>query len=170
MDIILKWLPAIYEMHIGSGDFLIRSLISTEEPFSPDVIIRLFEESSYNSTLKWTMAYVLSIGKTTDIAAWVIDQLKNNPPTFERYGFFWALDRKVGLKTKDELFVLLQEVFAAYFGEEPLRLYRKYGRETEIPFLEEQLKTADTKGTREIRKVIEAIKNRKKTFVFPPVK
>ena len=35
VGVILKWLPKIYDGHVGAGEHLIRALINAEQPFGP---------------------------------------------------------------------------------------------------------------------------------------
>jgi hypothetical protein len=170
VSVILKWLPKIYKDHIGSAEHLIRALITTEEPFNPSVIIDLFENSDYNSTLKWTMAYVISISKVTDISDYIRDQLFNKPAAFERAGFLAAIDKNANFKSRQELMDALKKIFdkESYFWE-VFFLYRKYGRIEDIPFLEERRTTYDKKKAKELDKVINGIYNRKREHSFPLV-
>ena len=114
-DVILKWLPGIYKDHIGSGEHLIRALITTEKPFDPSAIIDLFENSEYNSTLKCTMAYVLAISKTHDITDYMLDQLLNKESRFERAEFLDCLTRKPRFQNNSELIGFLKRLFDKYF-------------------------------------------------------
>ena len=171
VNIILKWLPRIYEEHVGSGEHLIRALVLTEEDFDPKVIIDLFENTDYNSSLKWTMAYVLSISRVGDVSSYIKNQLFNKPENFERAGFLSALEANADFKSRDELVEALKRLFDKYiFHGKIFLLFRKFGRKEDIPFLEKRLKNSDKKKTREIEKVILGIKNRKREPVFPQKK
>jgi len=170
VSVILKWLPKIYKDHIGSAEHLIRALITTEEPFNPSVIIDLFENSDYNSTLKWTMAYVVSISKVNDISEYIRDQLFNKPATFESSGFLFALDKNANFKSKQELMDALRTIFDKYsYFEGVILFYKKYGGIEDIPFLEETRTAYDQKKAKEIDKVIDGIRNRKREHPFPVI-
>lgn len=171
VNVILKWLPRIYEEHIGSGEHLIRALVFTESEFEPKVIIDLFENSNYNSSLKWTMAHVLSISRVGDISKYITDQLFNKPATFERAGFLSSFEVNANFDTKDELINGIKKVFEKYsFFERIFLLFKKYGTLEDIPFLQDQLAKSDSKRGKEIKKIIESIKNKKRLPVFPKKK
>jgi hypothetical protein len=191
VEVILKWLPAIYHDHVGSGEHLIRALISAVEPFDPTIIIQLFETSSYNSSIKWTMAYVLAISKTHDISAYIKKQLLEQEGTFERAGFLYGLTKNAQIQSRAELVDILRQLFDKYciFGTYQL-LFKKYASVDDIPFLEERLrnphltdfisnlravhglldskeaKTAPKRFEREVTKMIEGIRKRKREHKF----
>lgn len=98
IELIIKWLPAIYKEHLGKGEHLIRALISAESPFNPSIIIDLFENSNYNQSIKWTMAYVLAVSKTDNIDAYIKDQLFDKESTFERSAFLLPLTERSKLQ------------------------------------------------------------------------
>lgn len=192
VEIILKWLPKIYQEHIGSGEQLTRSLISAQEPFDPSVLINLFENSNYNKQLKWTMAYVLAISKTYDISGWMMNQLLDKESSFERDGLISGLTIKAGINDKKELTSVLKKLFDKYcYFEDYLKLFQKYADKEDISFLEEKIKNPNIKDflnyvkaadsalgenkaknalkrfEKDILKVIEGIKKRKKENRFP---
>lgn len=168
VNVILKWLPKIYEEHIGSGEHLIRALVFTETDFDPQTIIKLFEDSDYNSSLKWTMAYVLSISRVGDISNYIRDQLFNKSTNFEREGFIYSFEINANFSSKKELMTALKKIFYEYiFFQSIFLLFKKYGQIEDIPFLMDQLKVVDKKKGKEIEKLIESIKKRKREPVFP---
>jgi hypothetical protein len=103
IDIILKWLPNIYEEHIGSGECLVRSLICPSDQYNPKVLIELFEKSNLNETLKCTIGFVLSITNTSEIKDWLLSQLLDKEHSFGRAGLLDGIVPKGGFNTKDEL-------------------------------------------------------------------
>ncbi len=169
VEIILKWLPAVYDNRIGSGEHLIRALITTKEPFNPSVIIDLFDNSNLNDSLKWTMAYVLSIANIFDTSAYIRDQLFNKPSDFKRRGFLASLDKNALFEDRKQLLFALRKLFDKYDADEYiLKLFKKYGSDNEIVFLENRLsKIYDQKKRDEIEKIIIGIKKRKKETKFP---
>jgi len=190
VEIILKWLPEIYKDHLGSGEHLVRSLISTEQPFNPEVLINLFENSNYNKSIKCTIAYVLAIAKTDDISFWIKEQLLNKESTFQRVGLVHGLEAKAGIKDTMELMVMLKKLFDKYFFFESFqKIFKKYAnKEEDIEFLrvkiekpimndfkayiqetdkflnENKAKDANKRYNKEILKLIEGIENRKRDY------
>ena len=81
--IILKWLPDIYKKHIGTGDLLVRSLISAKESFNPSVIIDLFNRDEFNFSIKSGFEVALVYAPTEDISIWLKDQLLNHEYALE---------------------------------------------------------------------------------------
>ena len=167
-DIILDRLPEIYSEHIGSGECLVRALISAGEPFDPTVLIDLFVNSNLNDTLKCTIGYVLSISKTYDIDKWLRDQLLNQEHSFKRAGLISGIVPKGKFQTKEELKAFLVEIFDKYsYYEDFLKLFQKYGPINDVPFLEQKSFEADTKRkSREILRIAEKIKNRRRIPKF----
>lgn len=84
VGVILKWLPSVYNEHVGSADQLVRSLISATSPYNANVLIDLFESATLNKSLKSSIAHVLSYSPTHDISKWMIYQLSNEPYSFEK--------------------------------------------------------------------------------------
>jgi hypothetical protein len=190
----LVWLPAIYEEHLGSGDHLVRALIGADEPFDPTVLIDLFENSNYNKVIKCSISYVLAIAKTHDITNWFRDQLLLKKSAFERAGLLYGITNKAGITDRDELMGFLQHLFDKYshFGTYQ-KLYQKYARLEDVIFLEQKLanpnltdfvkfveeadlifgdnkaKDVPKRFHREISKMVEKIKQRKKEFRFPVI-
>ncbi|MFT3822864.1 MAG: hypothetical protein QM731_03045 [Chitinophagaceae bacterium] len=192
VEIILQHLPAVYAEHLGSGEHLVRSLISAEQPFDPTVLIKLFEESSYNMSIKCTIAYVLAISKTHDISGWMKEQLLQRQSSFERSGLLDGIAKKAAIKDREEFMETLRALFDKYCRFETyLKLYQRYATTDDIPFLEEKLKQpdltiyreyaiqadklfggnqtrkAEQRFTSEVSKLIEAIKKRKRHYSFP---
>lgn len=194
VELILQWLPSIYEEHLGSGDQLVRALISASKPYDPAVLIDLFENSSYNNTIKWGIAHVLSVSKTRDISVWIKDQLLSHESSFEREGLMEGLVRKAGIKDRSVLMSALKELFDKYcYFEGFMKLFMKYGSKEDISFLQEKLhnpnlsdylkfmqnadavlgmnrsKQAAKIYQREVTKVIDGIKKRKQENPLPLV-
>jgi hypothetical protein len=169
IEIILKWLPKIYDEHLGAGDCLVRSLISAGEEFDPFILIDLFENSHHNKSIKWGIAYVLAVSKTYNITNWLKNQLFIEPPSFEGAGFIWGLVPKGGFKTKAELIEFLKAIFSKYaYYDSFLKLFQKYGSKEDIPFLEQEAALQTNKKTeKEILKVVDKIRNRKREAKFP---
>lgn len=135
-EIILKWLPLVYSQHLGTGDILVRSLISSVEPFQSKALVDLFENSDYNEVVKWSIGYVLSISKTEDISNWILDQLINKGSSFSRSSFLYAIKNKLEFKSKIEITELLKSIFDKYFYYENYRkMYKKYAEVGDIKFL-----------------------------------
>jgi hypothetical protein len=168
VEIILRWLPAIYEDGLGSGEHLVRSLIGAKEEFNPEVLIDLFENSDYNETIKCTIAYVLAISKTYNIADWMLNELINKGYAFERSGLLFGLTTKASITSTGNLIEVLKKLFDNYWEFEIyLKLFKKYGRKDDIPFLESKIKNGNKKIKNEISKIIEAIQKRKNVPKFP---
>jgi hypothetical protein len=126
----------MYKDHLGSGEHLVRALISAQEPFDPAVLIDLFENSNYNEAIKWTLAYVLSISKTYDISTWLRNELLNNESSFERDGLIYDLTTKAGIKDVEELMFVLKKLFDKYcYFEGYLKLFGRYASKDDIVFL-----------------------------------
>lgn len=192
VELILKWLPSVYEEDLGSGDQLVRSLISASKPYDPTVLIDLFENSSFNKTIKWGIAYVLSVSKTYDISDWIKDQLLNRESSFERDGLIEGLVKKGGIKDRIELMSILKELFDKYcYFEGFMKLFMKYGGKDDVSFLQERLqnpnmthylkfmqnadvvlntnrsKHASAIFQREMMKIINGIEKRKREYPLP---
>ncbi len=53
VEIILRWLPHVYDEHLGSGICVARSLINgTMQAYDPAILIDLFENSNHNASIK----------------------------------------------------------------------------------------------------------------------
>lgn len=167
VKVILKWLPDIYVEHLGSGDQLVRSLISAEEPFDPAILIDLFETSDYNFSIKGGIAIVLSYAKTVDISDWIKEQLLNKPYSLERVGLVPGLEKKGGFNSSEELIKFLGLIFDKYSMNWLFDIYKKYADEDDIDFLLDKMNIADAKKKKEISKLIIAIQKRKKVYKFP---
>jgi hypothetical protein len=161
VKLILKWLPPIYDEHLGSGHIMARSLISATEPYDPSILIDLFENSSFNRTIKWGIAYVLSESKTKDISDWIIDQLLNKEVSFERAGLISGIEKKVGF---DE--TQINEFYKRIFDRYPMAIleyFKKKGTVADIDFLLDKFYIADKNIKKEIERVIKHIQKKKKT-------
>ena len=161
VDIILKWVRQMYNEHLGTGDHLVRSLISANEPFDPTVLIDIFENSDYNFSVKSGIAYTLSFAPTKDISEWIKRQLLVESPTLERYGFIEGLAMKGGFKDVGELKSFLKLIFDKYPTDVMFKLWRKYGTTEDLPFLEEKAESENTKISNNLKKVISAIRKKK---------
>jgi len=157
------------------------------------VLINLFENSNYNKSIKWTIAYVLAIAKTDDISFWIKEQLLNKESTFERDGLIYGLEAKAGIKDTIELMEILKKLFDKYFISDTFqKIFKKYAnKEEDIEFLrvkiekpilddykayiqvtdnylsENKAKDANKRYNKEILKLIEGIENRKKSYKLP---
>lgn len=169
INIILKWLPEIYQEHIGSGECLVRSLICPSDKYDPAVLIDLFENGDLNETLKSTIGYVLSVSNTTDIKDWLLSQLSDKEHSFGRAGLLDGIVPKGHFQTRDELKKFLFDIFDKYsYYEAFQKLVQKYSSTSDIPFIEQKAQEADSKTTaRQLIKVAEKIRNRKRTPGFP---
>lgn len=169
VNIILKWLPEVYKEHLGSGECLVRSLISSGEPFDPSVLIDLFENSDLNETNKCSIAFVISISKTTDVTNWLRGQLLNEAHSFGRAGLLHGIVPKGGFTEKDELREFFKAIFDKYAYYESLqKLIQKYGFRDDISFLEQKAKEIENKRTAiEVLKVAEKLRNKKREAKFP---
>lgn len=167
VQIILKWLPDIYAEHLGSGDQLVRSLISAEEPFDPTRLLDLFETGDYNFAIKSGIAIVLIYAPTDSIEDWIKSQLINEPYALERMDLVSGLDRKGGFKSKHELLNFTRLIFDKYPINAFFDIYKKYADEDDIDFLLDKMNIADAKKKKEISKLIIAIQKRKKVYKFP---
>lgn len=140
VDIILKWLPRIYKEHFGSGDHLVRSLLSAKEAYDPSVLIELFEWEFLNHVVRWSIGFVLAKSKTFDISEWMKDQLLDKKYSFERSAFIEGLIVKSGIKDRLDLMEILKKIFDKYFNFESYqKLYKKYASIDDVPFLEHKL-------------------------------
>ncbi len=144
IDTILKWLPEVYPEHYGTADILVRSLIGAKEPFNASVLIKLFDESNLNTTLKGSIATVLAYSRTQDISAWMKDQLLNKDYSYKRCTLVWGLNNKCRFKTAKELMDFIKKIFDKYHDEEVLKLFKKFGDETDVKFLREQVNKIDS--------------------------
>lgn len=112
-NIILKYLPLIYKESLGCGEILVRSLLSVAHEFDPKILIDLYSNSELNPTIKWTIAYVISKAKTSDIELWLRDQLLATP-TFQSSAFLWAVDKKIRFNDAESLRSFLKKLFNSY--------------------------------------------------------
>lgn len=153
VEIIIKWLPSIYVEHLGAGDILVRSLISASEPFKPDVLIDLFENSSLNGSIKWGIGHVLAVSRTTDISDWLRRQLLNDKVLFERAGLVTALKKKGGFQSTDEYKAFLQSIFWKY-PTDVIDVYKKCLSKSDLDFFLEQLNRVDGSTKRQLEKIL----------------
>ncbi len=168
VQIILKWLPLMYEEHLGAGNGLVRSLISADEPFDPLLLINLFQVSEYNDSIKFGIAYTLAMAKTFDIADWMKETAINHPYPFQSVGFLFGLATKGNFNSVDDLVDFLKTIFDKYsFFEQYFNLLKKYSSKDDIPFYVQKAKNADKKLSREISKTIEVILKRKTVPELP---
>ena len=156
VEIILKWLPLMYTEHYGAADILVRALISSSEPFPPDVLISLFE-SDLNFSLKSGIANALAYAKTGDISGWIKGQLLNDYST-ERSLLIDGLKTKGRFADNRELISFLKGIFDKYHDDAVLKLFKKYGNAEDIPFLKEKAELSEKKLAKAINKTIEGIK------------
>ncbi|UYQ95589.1 hypothetical protein MKQ68_10800 [Chitinophaga horti] len=158
---ILRSFKNVYQEHLGSGDHLLRSLISADEPFDPTIIIDFFEENTYNMSVMWGVAYVLAMAKTYDIGEWLKNQLLKEPPTFERQGLVYGLIEKGGFKDSAELKSFLEKIFPKYpFAV--IELYKKVGSKEDALFLEGQRNNYNSDVNKEIDKLIVRLGKKKR--------
>jgi hypothetical protein len=166
---ILKWLPHVYDEHLGTGDCLLRSLYSAGEQYDPSVLIDLFENSDHNETVKSCIGRVLSLTPTGNISGWLKYQLSHKPHSFGRAGLLDGIVPKGDFQSKEELKQFLIAIFDKYaYYEAFQRLFQKYGDPEDIPFLVLKSQQLENKRTaREIRKVADKISTRKRAARFP---
>jgi len=155
VDIILKWIPALYKEHVGTADIAVRSLMAARTPFDPSLLIDLFDNSDLNSALKVGIGFTLACAKTTDISKWMRRQLLDKEHRDERYTLLEGLFDKGKFATVDEFMDFLRKIFDNYPNDKMLKLFKKYGDKKDMQFLAEKAKTAEPKLAREINKVIE---------------
>lgn len=170
VEIIIKWLPSIYREHIGSGEHLVRALINTQDHFNPELLKDLYENSALNEGLKQTIAHVISISKVGDVSGYVRKSLLNKPVSHASAGFLSALTSNCNFSTRDELMEFLKLIFFKFsYYEEVFRLFQRYGRMIDIPFLKACINdnNHNLKFSKSLVKVIEAIQNRKIEPAFP---
>jgi hypothetical protein len=158
--IILKWLPDIYKEHVGTGDILVRSLISAKEPFDPAIIIDLFNRHDFNFSIKSGFEVALVYAPTEDISIWLKDQLLNHEYALERQILILGLPNKGGFKNENELIAFLKQIFDKYPIDTWFKVFKKYGSIDDIPFLQSKLEQVDKKIGKEIFKLISAIENK----------
>jgi hypothetical protein len=142
INTILQYLPKIYNEHYGTADILVRSLIGAKEPFDPSPLIKLFDESDLNYALKDSIATALAYSKTQNISTWLKDQLLNKGYAHERCVLVGSLNNKGCFKTEKELMGFVKKIFDKYHDEEVLKLFKKFGDETDVKFLAEQASNA----------------------------
>jgi hypothetical protein len=155
-QLILKWLPRVYEQHLGAGDILVRSLISAKEPFDPSLLIELFEKSTLNSSIKSSIGHVIVHANTGNISKWVKTQLLNKDYAFERSSLVSGLTERGGFKNIDQLKQFLELIFEKY-PISVLEMYDKIGDKYDIDFLLERIKLADKKLSKDIEKTLKKI-------------
>lgn len=166
--IILDSLEDIYKQHLGSGDQLVRSLISAEEPFDPTELIRLYEKGNYNDSVKDGIGIVLSHAPTFPIDIWLKDQLENRPSGFHRISLIYGLEKKAGFTNVDDLMNFCQTLFDKYRYDALFGIFKRYARDVDVAFLQsKEQEINDPKGKKEIQKLIGLIEKRKKKYVFP---
>lgn len=159
VDLILKWLPQIYEEQLGAGVILAQSLRLAKEPFDPSLLIELFEKSNLNSSVKSGIGYAIILSKTGDISRWLKGHLLKKNITFENGALVMGLPERGGFKNRDELKEFLELIFEKY-PITVLELYNKIGNKDDVDFLLEQIKKADKKLSKEIEKTLKKILKR----------
>jgi hypothetical protein len=112
---------------------------------------------------------VLSVSNTLDITDWLRHQLLFEEHSFKRAGLLSGILTKCKLEDRNGLLSFLKAIFDRYaYYEDFQKLFQKYGSIDDIPFLEQKLSTLDNKVTaRQITKVIEKLKNKKRIAKFP---
>lgn len=160
VEIILKWLPSLYTEHYGTADVAVRSLKFAKEPFDPSVLIDLFENSDLNFSLKSGIAFTLVEARTLPISKWMKDQLLNKEFSLERSALVAGLYAKGDFKSIPELMNFSKKIFDKYHNDIALKLFKKYGNQDDLAFLEIQAKKADKKLAKDLGKAIEALKKR----------
>lgn len=165
VEVILQYLPFIYKESLGSGDQLVRSLFSAKAAFNPEVLIDLFENSAYNEQIKSSIGLVLAKAKTFNISDWIKDQLLSKPYAFERAALMDGLECKSGISTPESLVDFLKLIYDKYWWFESYqKMYKKYAQKEDILFLEEKIDHTNKRMVKEISKVIEGIRLRKKSY------
>lgn len=159
VNLILKWLPKIYEEELGAGVILVQSLRLAKEPFDPNILIELFEESSLNATVKSGIGYAIVLSKTGDISAWIKKRLLSKKVAFENGALVRGLPGRGEFKNRDDLKQFLELIFPKY-PIAVLEIYDKIGSNDDVDFLLEQIKIADKKLSKEIEKTLKKILKR----------
>jgi hypothetical protein len=159
--VILKWFERVYEEHLGSGDQLVRSLISSAEPFDPTVLIDFFEKNKYNKSIMWGVGYVIAVAKTFEISKWLREQIKNEHPTFEREALVYGLPEKGNFSSITDLKSFLQDIFPKY-PLAVLELYKKIGKKDDVIFFESQKGLCTPDVNKEIDKLIKRLTKKAK--------
>jgi hypothetical protein len=169
VNIILKWLPDVYNKHLGSGDCLVRSLIAKTDQYDPGILIDLFENSNYNESIKWTIAYVLSITNTTPIGDWLLSQLLDKEHSFARAGLLAGIVLKGNFSSSDELRSFLLKIFDKYCRYETFqKLIQKYAALEDVQIIEEKAaQIADKSTQKALQKVVDKIRARKRLSKYP---
>jgi hypothetical protein len=159
---IIKWLPDLYQGHIGTGDYMVRSLIGASEPFDPSPLIILFEGNGLNRSLKWSIAYVIAIANTNDISDWLLDQLLSKEATFERAGLIWGLRKKGSFVNDTELKSFVELIFDKYPLDSLEIIYESIGTSDDMDFLLEKMHNGDKKLKKDIERSLKKILKKEK--------
>jgi hypothetical protein len=154
IKVILERFPDVYKEHRGTGDHLLRALITAKEPFDPEPLIEFFRQNIYNSSVMWGVAHVLSVSNTYDISKWLKDQLAKEHRTNERSGLVQGLLIKGGFKNDKELKDFLKKIYDKY-PLQVLDIFKKIGSEEDIPFFQEKLKPIERSESKDLKKLIQ---------------
>lgn len=159
VNLILKFLPRLYEEELGAGVHLAYCLKGARETFDPSPLIKLFEESDLNPTVKNSIGFVIIGSKTGDISKWLKKSLLEKHVAFENTALVSGLPKRGGFKDTIELKKFLKLIFEKY-PISVLVLYDKIGDKDDVDFLLEQIKIADKKLSKEIEKTLKKILKR----------
>jgi hypothetical protein len=164
VDLILKWLPLIYNESIAKGNHLIWALLNTRKSFKPDVLIDLYENSDLNETLKQTIAHILSVGKVNDLSFYLKEKLLNEKASHTSAGFLSAIAGNCNFKSRFELMEFVKLIFDKFFFYESIeKIYVKYGWKDDIAYLENKLaECGNSKDAKRIGRMINKIIAKKK--------
>jgi hypothetical protein len=170
VDIILKWLPNIYEESIGTGHHLLWSLLNSADDFNPEALIKLYEQSDLNEILKQAIAIMLSTAKVGNISTYLRNCLLNYPASHASAGFLSAIDANCNFESREELINFIQIIFTKFiYYEKVFILYNKYAWKEDIEFLlQVKAEIDNNKYITQLSKLIAKISNKKRKPLFKP--
>jgi hypothetical protein len=153
---LIEQIPKIASRDILDG--VVRSLIGAKEPFDGECLIRLFESSNDNEGIRWTISYVMTRSRVTDISEWAIAAVTTSSYGIAREPLIRALPK---MTSREKAIPALVAVLSEIPGHAAYAL-GKIGTMSEIRFLRnEQRKKHDHKWIdQEIAKAIEKIRKR----------
>lgn len=160
VEIILRYLPSIYREHVGTGDVLVRSLLSATKPINPKVLIDLYDNSDLNSCLKWSVGYVIAKARTTDVSDWLKARLLENS-TFQSSSLINAINKKLVFQSDKNLKTFIRNIFDGYIKFEAYqKLLVKYLNKDDRDFILDKCANLPEKLKKECLKVISKIEKK----------
>ena len=158
VNLILEFIPKLFEEHIGTGIVACLCLNKSKNTFDASVLMKLFENENFNAGAKSSIGFIIADAKTHDISKWLIKQMLDKHCVHEKAALIHALPKKAGFKTDLELIQFCKIIFDKYIIYDDLfKIFKKYATKEDIDFLQMKLLTVDKPVEKKILKLINLI-------------